>query len=208
MSSNEEQGFQLNDLARRMANLIRVGTVAEIDYENARAKVKIGDLETAFLPWITEEAGENVNWKAVQIGEQVVVLSPNGELDAGIILKSLYQSSATAPSNFENIQKKVFKDGSVVEYDTENKFFKCDLKGDADIKIAGKVNIEASTAIVKAPVITLDGNTTVNGNLSGVGNVALGGGGVGVARIGDAVEVDPITHKGTITAGSSKVKSG
>ncbi len=52
------------------------------------------------------------------------------------------------------------------------------------------VNITASTANVTAGAVNLGGE-----------------GGQGVARIGDAVAVDPNTHKGTITAGSQTVKS-
>ena len=39
------------------------------------------------------------------------------------------------------------------------------------------------------------------------GKIALGAGGLAVARLGDAVAVDPSTHIGTITAGSTKVTS-
>jgi len=41
---DEEQGFTLNDLGRRLANIIRIGTIFEIDFETAKARVKIGDL--------------------------------------------------------------------------------------------------------------------------------------------------------------------
>ncbi len=52
------------------------------------------------------------------------------------------------------------------------------------------VNIEAETANITAGVVNLGGE-----------------GGRGVARIGDAVEVNPNTHQGTITAGSATVFS-
>ena len=43
---DEEQGFTINDLGRRLANIIRIGTIFKIDFFNAKARVKIGDLET------------------------------------------------------------------------------------------------------------------------------------------------------------------
>jgi len=54
------------------------------------------------------------------------------------------------------------------------------------------------------------GNVTVTATQADIDAniINLAGGGAGVARIGDAVQVDPLTHIGTITAGSVKVTSG
>mgnify|MGYP000019801158 CR=1 FL=1 len=41
---DEEQGFTINDLGRRLANIIRIGAIFEIDFEVAKARVKIGDI--------------------------------------------------------------------------------------------------------------------------------------------------------------------
>lgn len=68
---------------------------------------------------------------------------------------------------------------------------------------AKTLNVEADTAAIKAKTATVDaGTTTVNGKVN------LAGGGQPVARLGDTVEVDPNTHKGTITAGSTEVTAG
>lgn len=62
---------------------------------------------------------------------------------------------------------------------------------------AKTLNVEADTAAIKAKTATVDAETTtVNGKVN------LAGGGQGVARLGDAVEVDPVTHKGSITSAS------
>ena len=57
MNFGEKDGFNLNDLARRLANIIRLGQIFEIDYSVAKARIKIGDLETDWLPWITANSG-------------------------------------------------------------------------------------------------------------------------------------------------------
>ena len=44
MNFDEKDGFNLNDLARRLANIIRLGQIFAINYEAAKARVKIGDL--------------------------------------------------------------------------------------------------------------------------------------------------------------------
>ncbi len=80
MIFNETDGFNLNDLARRLANIIRLGQIFAVDYEAAKARVKIGNLETDWLPWITANSSETKNWNPPEIDEQVIVLSPCGEL--------------------------------------------------------------------------------------------------------------------------------
>ena len=39
------------DLPHRLAKLINVGTIAEVDYQTARVKVQMGDWLTTWLPW-------------------------------------------------------------------------------------------------------------------------------------------------------------
>ena len=59
---DEEQGFTLNDLGRRLANIIRIGMIFEIDHETAKARVKICDLMTNWLPWVNSSSGNNNSW--------------------------------------------------------------------------------------------------------------------------------------------------
>lgn len=214
MSFEEKQGYLLNELLRRLSNIIRIGTICEIDYQKAKARVKTGELKTAYLPWITSNAGENINWNPPSLNEQVMVLSPNGELNRGVILQSLYQNSSPASSNSKDKQKIVFGDGSVFEYDKEAKNFSMDLKGTANINIKGLASISAETVNITAKINTINGktiingDTTINGNANISGEVLLAGEGGAVARAGDLVSVDPITHMGKIDSGSEKVKSG
>ncbi len=179
---DEKDGFNLNDLGRRIANIIRLGTIFSIDHEKALARVKIGNLETDWLPWITANSGNNKNWNPPEIDEQVMVLSPGGELDQGIILPSIYRNNA--PANSENIQTIIFKDGSKISFDNSNGNFDLDIKGNATIKAAGSILF--------------------------AGGVNLGGAnGKAIARVGDKVKIDSGSSAGEwpIISGSSKVKA-
>lgn len=195
MQSPEEDIYQLGELARKLANLIRIGKIVEVDYAKARAKVKLGPLTTNFLPWLVGSAGSDQSWKPLDIGEQVVVLSPNGELNCGVILHSLYQATSPAPTNSKNKHAVLFSDGSKLEFDKESSSLLLEIKGNINITVVGNANI---TAV----------QTTINGNATITGNVVLAGGGPAVARVGDKVSVDPATHQGTILSGSSKVVAG
>ncbi len=189
MIFNETDGFNLNDLARRLANIIRLGQIFAVDYEAAKARVKIGNLETDWLPWITANSGKNKNWNPPEIDEQVIILSPCGELNQGVILPSLYRSNA--PENSGDIRSVIFADGSKISFDKASGNLDLDIKGNATIKVAGSAQIEATNITLK-------------------GNVDLGeSGGNPVARIGDKVKIDSGSSAGQwpIISGSSKVKA-
>ena len=71
------------EIVRRLENVVRLGTVAEVRYETpARCRIKTGDLITDWLPWTTARAGGDRSWWAPEVGEQViaaVVLSDEAE---------------------------------------------------------------------------------------------------------------------------------
>ena len=189
MNFSEKDGFTLNDLGRRLANIIRLGQIFAINYEIAKARVKIGQLETDWLPWITSNSGNNKSWNPPEIDEQVIVLSPCGELNQAVILPSLYRG--LAPETSGNIQSVTFADGSKVSFDKTSGNLNLDIKGNATIKVTGNAQIEAANITLK-------------------GNVDLGGsGGNAVARVGDKVKIDSGSSAGQwpIISGSSKVKA-
>ena len=205
---DEEQGFTLNDLGRRLANIIRIGTIFEIDFEAAKARVKIGDLETDWLPWVNANSGANNSWNPAEIDEQVIILSPSGELNQAVILPSLYKNNAS--ENLPNIQSVTYKDGSKISFDHDagnltldlQGNISLDIKGSAAIKVAGDVQIEASSSTIK-----VTGDTEIQAaKVTLKGDVDLGGsGGQPVARVGDLVLVG--NKEWPIISGSSKVKS-
>ena len=49
-----EQGRDISELFRRVSNIIRIGKVISVDYTKAKAKVKIGNLTTEYLPWLSK----------------------------------------------------------------------------------------------------------------------------------------------------------
>ncbi|CCJ97498.1 Baseplate assembly protein V [Cronobacter malonaticus 507] len=48
---------QLTEIMRLITNLIRTGTVTEVDRENWLCRVKICELETNWINWLTLRAG-------------------------------------------------------------------------------------------------------------------------------------------------------
>src|SRR5690554_6174321 len=109
--------MDLVELLRLIHNLIRLGTIAEVDHSRARVRVQSGTLLTNWLPWIEARAGTTRTWSPPTVGEQVVVLSPGGDPAAGIVLTGLYQQAHPAPSHNANVIGRWLPDGTRVEYD-------------------------------------------------------------------------------------------
>ena len=50
---------QLTEIMRLITNLIRTGTVTEVDRVNWLCRVKTGDLETNWINWLTCRVGKS-----------------------------------------------------------------------------------------------------------------------------------------------------
>jgi len=148
--------FEITELNRRLANLILLGRVVETDYQSVipKLKIKIGDLTTAWLPMLTARAGPDASWWPLEIGEQVLVLSPSGELSQGVVLGALNQRIHPAVGSAVNVHRQVYADGAIIEYDRTSHHLSATLP-------AG-----GTTTLVSHGGIQLVGDVNVFGTLS------------------------------------------
>ena len=158
----KQMSFNFSELDRRLHNLIRLGTIKGADYKNAKVRVEIGELVTDWLPWLTAIAGNDRNWSAPSIGEQVVVLSPSGEMAQGVVLSALYQQKYPPPTDNEKEHIVIFEDGAEVKYNKENNLlkFKIPKKGKIFLKVgSGLIGVSDSniTAKIASSSIELNG---------------------------------------------------
>ncbi|WP_462327990.1 phage baseplate assembly protein V [Desulfobaculum sp.] len=181
--------FRVSDMERRLASLLQVGTVAEADYGAARVRVGLGGAVSDWLPWLTLRAGGDRTWWAPEVGEQVMVLAPSGDTSQGVVLGSIFQSAHPAPAASPDVDRHVYGDGAVVEYDRSAHRLRAVVPGDivgeaaqdVTVQAGGEVNVSAGSAVkVTAPQITLSGNIFLNGPMtqgggSGGGNATLKG---------------------------------
>jgi phage baseplate assembly protein V len=101
------ESFAFSDLCRRVANLIRIGKIVEID--GAQVKVQIGKVKTNWLP-IVSTAGDTGVWIPITIGESVAVFSPYGEMAQSFVIRSLHYNKYAAPENKDDISLKTKSD--------------------------------------------------------------------------------------------------
>ncbi|WP_341821723.1 MULTISPECIES: phage baseplate assembly protein V [unclassified Wolbachia] len=152
-----DHSFAISELNRKVANIIRIGVVKEVDYEKAKVRVKIGELLTDFLPWITSRAGEERSWLPPSINEQVVILSPLGELSLGVVLAGIYQQKYAASENKKEINSVKFQDGTKFTYDKGKHHLEIEVVDKITLK-AGESSIEMTKDSIKLKARRVDLN--------------------------------------------------
>ena len=188
---------QFEDIPADLAALVRVGTIVSIDLAAARCVVRYGDpddddaAETPPIRWLAPRAGLTRIWSPPSEGEQVLLLSPDGQVGSAVALMGLVQD-AFPPLGSTAAEMIEFADGARVTYDAEAGELKAILPAGA-------------TAEIEAPGgITLRGDVTIEGNVSVAGTIDAS-----ETITSDAdVKADGISLKnhlhGGISSGSSK----
>jgi phage baseplate assembly protein V len=166
----------LTELTRRLENLIRAGTIAELDPEKPRCRVKTGGLLTDWLPFFALRAGEDSDWDPPSADEQCLVLSPSGNPAHGFVIFGLYSDRFPAPDNVPTRRRRRYRDGAIVDYDTASHTLtatlpeggKVELIVPGGLKIKGDVDIEGLVNVTKDVVAGEQQISLVNHRTSGV----------------------------------------
>lgn len=156
----------VEDIPADTAALVRVGTVLSVDLAAARCVVRYGDpddpeaAETPAIRWLAMRAGKTRIWSPPSVGEQVLLLSPDGQVGNAVAVAGLVQDAFPPLANnlIETIE---FEDGARLTYDAQAGALKAILPSGA-------------TAEIEAPGgITLRGPIRIEGDVDIAGNVAI-----------------------------------
>lgn len=169
-------GFAFSEVVRKLANLIRIGKIVEIDGSNV--KVKIGKVITGWLP-IVSTAGETVLWNPISKDEQVVVFAPYGEFAQGFVLRSIHYDNYKKP---ENLQEIGIRTPNFIKISSKN-----GLNGEFDRDFS--INVGTATINLTKNSITIkNGNSSISVSENGIsinGNsISLSGGGASINLAG------------------------
>lgn len=196
--------YEEGEFSRQLANLVRVGTISELDEANARVKVSVSGLTTDWIPWTAGRAGNTRQWSPPRVGEQVVLASPYGDLGQAVVIGSLFSDDKPAPATSKDQETTVYPDGSTVDYNSVSNTLTVTVAG------AGNVVINCKVATVVAETsVTLDTpNTNCTGNLTVDGNFTMGSAGATATITGNvAITGSSLTHNGK-NVGSAHQHSG
>lgn len=197
-------GFALAEVERTLANLVRVGTVAQLNVAEARVTVDLGGLVTDWLPWLTARAGATRTWSAPRPGEQVLVLAPFGDLAQAVVLPAIYQDAYPAPAASQAREHVVFPDGSSVDYDSAQHQLTVTAGSGRVVVHCGQATINAGQVTLNAAQTTCTGALTVQGPFAYQAGMT-GSGSSSIA--GDLAVAGGLANKG-VNVGAGHVHSG
>lgn len=202
---------QITEILRLLRNLIRIGTVAEVDLDQALCRVATGDNTTGWLNWLTLRAGQSRSWWAPSKGEQVLILSLGGELDTAFVLPGIFSDDLPPPSASADGLYIAFPDGATLHYEPESGELQADGIKTAVINASESINATAPTItcatsvkiLLDTPEVECTNNLTTatlnvkqGGKMSG--NITHSGGQLS----SNGVVVDKHDHGGVQRGGS------
>lgn len=150
---------QIPDMERRLANAIRIGTVAELNTEKKRIRVKVGKITTGWLRWSMGRSGPDNEWSPPEVGEQVILAAPSGDLAQAVAIGTIYRDEFEAPGSSADQTVRTWKDGAREEYnrETHTRSLIVPDGGKIVFTIGGtSYELTSSGAKLTAPQITFD----------------------------------------------------
>ncbi len=191
-------GMPNEELARLLQNMIRLGTIVEVDHVGRVARVQTGGLTTNWLKWHTARAGASKTWDPPSAGEQVILFAPGGDLSGALILASLDSDNNPPPSTSPDHVMREMPDGALFDYDhvagllsiTGIKNMLIDAAEAITLKAGGQITLDA-------PQTTATQKFTAEGLLSYLAGMAGANGAGGTTTIkGGIKHIGDFIHSG------------
>lgn len=184
---------QLTEIMRLITNLIRTGTVTEVDRDKWLCRVKVGELETNWINWLTLRAGKSCTWWCPSPGEQVVLFSLGGNLETAFALPAVYSNQYPPPSDSEEGSVTEYPDGGWFEYEPATGRWHVRGIKSMVIEAADSVIYKTSEFVVEADRTCINSDMVINGSVS------QGGG----AMSSNGIVVDGHEHTGVLKGGDN-----
>lgn len=136
------------------------GIVSQVDAKRHKIKATIPaleDFETAWLSFLTPNAGGNQFYCLPDVGELVaILLDARGE--GGCVLGTIYNNQDPAPASSNDIWLKKFSNGTTIEHNRRT--------GNLTIHTSGKVIVNNCNIDVNSGTITVNGGDVIADGIS------------------------------------------
>lgn len=114
--------WEVAELRRRLDNVVRACTVAEVDFDRCVVRCRYaGDADdpalSGWLPWLTRRAGRDQEMWTPSVGEQALLLAPGGDLANAICLPAICTPGASPTGATEGQHVVAYGDGAETVYD-------------------------------------------------------------------------------------------
>ena len=108
------------EILRRLENIARVGTIAEVHTGRpARCRIRCGNITTNWIPWVTGRAAGEAGsvWWPPKVGEQCLMLAPGGDLMNAVVLPGAYSDANPQVSENPELFRMEFGGAGYMEHD-------------------------------------------------------------------------------------------
>jgi phage baseplate assembly protein V len=147
------------DAALPIGELIRFGRVAEVD--GGRVVIETGDVRTDQIRWVERRAGETRTYSPHSVGEQVLLLCPDGDIEGAVAIGGIACDDFPLPGDGKR-ELVQFSDGAVLAYDPESHTLDAALPEGATALIVASGGV---TLRVQDGGLTIEGDVEINGDL-------------------------------------------
>ncbi|MBB3953401.1 phage baseplate assembly protein V [Novosphingobium sediminicola] len=163
-----------DDIPLDPSTLIRLGVISAVTLSPPRCRVRFGDpdaddgdIESPPIRWLALRAGATRRWSAPTVGEECVLLCPDGQIGNGVALLGLNNDNHPAPAS-TLAELIAFADGAILSYDPETHH------------LAAALPEGGSVAITAPGGVRIVGPLLVEGSVAASQNLSSGTGATGV----------------------------
>lgn len=156
------------DIVGDPLQIIRVGRVATVNLALATCTVEIGDpldggFETDDIQWLAQRAGDTICWSPPTVGEQGLLLCPDGDVAQAVFVPGLFSTAFPAPaSTLREFTR--YADDAEFGYDPEGHH------SDETLPAGGTTTVHSTGGVL----VDADENFTVNADGGATLNAAAG----------------------------------
>lgn len=152
----------------RFGQLAGYGKIESVDLKAGLITVIQGEMVTGPIRWLMGGGGKTKLWSRPKIGEQVLLIAPEGDIAGAIALRGVH-SAAFPPIGDTDREIVEFEDGAIVAYNPGTHELTIMLPS------GGAVSLEAQAGLtIKGPVkitgsVEIDGKLTATDDVIGAG---------------------------------------
>lgn len=157
-----------DDISGRLGELIRYGTIASVDLAHGKCTVKIGDIVSQPVRWLHGAAGTTGSWSPPSVGEQVLLLAPEGDIMAAVALRGVHSDDHPPVGNAKRELIK-YADGAVIAYDPDGHVLDAVLPGGATVNIVAPGGVKMTADVRITGDLHVEGKVTVDKDVTAKG---------------------------------------
>ncbi|MCY1699477.1 phage baseplate assembly protein V [Lelliottia sp. SL45] len=149
--------FDTANIYQRLMKLVKYGNIHSVQADPPSCRVTFGtdpisgqEHISDWLNWSTRSDSEVNDWSMPAVGAQVMVFSPGGETDNGLVFPAGFSGDRAPPATEPGQHVTAYSDGASVAYDTQAHAMAVNLPAGGSIvivtpggmKVKGNVDID------------------------------------------------------------------